>query len=444
MKQQLPGNNILKYCLVKMDNAVIKDQLQYEPNEHIGNLYAKNQSIPFDSMPYAMSLFNHNISWFHLTTAIDSSDKEYEMLGKYIKDNSEMNNKLYTDINEVEKFGNVDSLIKEYNKSLLINGIDLSGKSKIKSENNLLCINSYEKNSIDIINKLKTYMFKPSQKIIDSFTNNVLNYPLVDLTDDKIQIINEIFKNNSIVFIHGPAGTGKTKMLEVIATAFKDYTKIHLSNTNTSVENLRRRISKFDEENSSFETTSYYIKNDNNDYDILVIDEGSTVSNEEMVKILNKQQYKLIVLSGDVFQIESIKYGNWFSLSYSIFKNDFVYELIRTNRTDDEELLELWRLIRDNDDHAYNKVCNQEYSSPPNDQIFNRVCDDEIILCLNYDGLFGINNINKLLQEKNPNKEFNIGVDSYKIDDPPKQITETKKLVKTRKPRSQQVHALNK
>ncbi len=418
LKQELPGNNILRYCLVKMENIVIKDQIQNEPNEHIGNLYLKNKSIPFDSMPYAMSLFNHHISWFHLVRAIDSVDRECEMLGKYIKDNSELNNKLYTDIVEVEKFGDVESLIKEYNKALVLNGIDLTGKNKIKKENKLLFINSYENNSINIINELKNYMIKPSQEIIDSFTTNIMNYPLVDLTKDKIEITNEMFKNNSIVFIHGPAGTGKTKMLELITTAFKEYKKIHLSNTNTSVENLRRRISKFDEENSCFETTSYYIKNDNNEYDILIIDEGSTVSNEEMVKILNKQKYKLIVLSGDVFQIESIKYGNWFSLSYNIFKNDFVYELIENNRTDDKNLLELWRLIRDNDDQAYNKICNQEYSSPPNDEIFNRVSDDEIILCLNYDGLFGINNINKLLQEKNPNKEVNVGVDSYKIDDP--------------------------
>lgn len=418
LKKEIPGNNILRYFLVKMDNVVIKDQLQYEPNEYIGDLYVKNKSIPFDSMPYAMSLFNHKVSWFHLISAIDSSEREYEMLGKYIKDNSEMNNKLYTDFNEVEKFGDVNTLIEKYNNSLILNGIDRVGKSKIKIENNLLCINSYEKNSIDIINKLKTYLCKPSQEIIDDFSNNILNYPLADLTEDKIEIINKMFKNASIAFIHGPAGTGKTKMLEVVATAFKNYRKIHLSNTNTSVENLRRRISKFDEEYSKFETTSYYIKYDNNDYDILIIDEGSTVSNEEMVKILNKQQYKLIVLSGDVFQIESIKYGNWFSLSYNIFKNDFVYQLIKTKRTDDEELLELWKLIRDNDDQAYNKVCNQEYSSPPGNQIFDRICEDEIVLCLNYDGLFGINNINKLLQEKNPNKEFKVGVDSYKIDDP--------------------------
>ena len=418
LSQELPGNNILRYCLVKMENSVIKDQFQRVQNEHIGNLYIKNQSIPFDSMPYAMSPYKHNVSWFHLVSAIDNDGREYELLGKSIKYNSEMNNKLYTDLDEVEKFGDVDSLIKKYNDALILYGIDSSDKSKIIKENNLLFINSYEKNSIEIIKKLKAYMYKPSQEIIDTFSNNILNYPLVDLTDDKIEITKKMFKNNSIVFIHGPAGTGKTKMLEVVATAFINYKKIYLSYTNTSVENLRRRILKYDEENSNFETTSHYIKYNNNDYDILIIDEGSTISNEEMLKVLNKQQYKLIVLSEDVFQIESIKYGNWFSLSYNIFKNDFVFELIKTNRTDDKELLELWKLIRDNNDQAYNKICNQEYSSLPNENIFNKISDDEIILCLNYDGLFGINNINKLLQEKNSNKEYNIGIDSYKIDDP--------------------------
>ena len=54
LKCKLLGNNILKYNLVKMDNAVIKDQLHYESNSHIDNLYLKNQSIPFDSMPCHM------------------------------------------------------------------------------------------------------------------------------------------------------------------------------------------------------------------------------------------------------------------------------------------------------------------------------------------------------------------------------------------------------
>ncbi len=44
--------------------------------------------------------------------------------------------------------------------------------------------------------------------------------------------------------------------------------------------------------------------------------------------------------------------------------------------------------------------------------------DDEIILCLNYDGLYGINNINRFLQESNPNNPVKWGICQYKIGDP--------------------------
>lgn len=250
------------------------------------------------------------------------------------------------------------------------------------------------------------------------FKKNISNYPIAELTDDKKTILENIFKKYSVAFIHGPAGTGKTKMLEVLATIFKKYKKLFLSNTNTSVENLRKRVKNYDNVNSTFETTSYYNKNDLNDYDILIIDECSTISNYEMLKVLDKQKYKLIILSGDVFQIESIKYGNWFSLAYNLFKKDFVYELIKTNRTNDDDLLDLWQMVRDDNEQAYNKICNKEYSLPIDEFDFESTTDDEIILCLNYDGLYGINNINKLLQEKNNNKAYNIGVDTFKVEDP--------------------------
>lgn len=137
-----------------------------------------------------------------------------------------------------------------------------------------------------------------------------------------------------------------------------------------------------------------------------------------MKKILNKQKYKLVILSGDIYQIESIKYGNWASLTYNLFKKEFVYELMETNRTKDTDLLNLWKSIRDDNEQAINIISNKEYSSPINADIFNNVSKDEIILCLNYDGLYGINNINKILQNKNFNKEYNIGVDTFKVEDP--------------------------
>ena len=413
------GRNILRYFLVKPDNKVIKTQLCDYPNNYISYLYLVNQSIPFDSMPYAMSLFNHNISWIHLINAIDIEGRNFELLGRYIKNNCESNNILYTSCDEVDKFGNIDELIEEYNDSLVRYGIDRQQKGKLVKEYDNVYIKSYEDTSIEIINTLNSYKSNIQKEFAEVVDNKKEEYLNMDLSDDKKKILNDIFRNHSIGIIHGPAGTGKTKMLEVLSMIFCGYSKIFLSNTNTAVENLRARISGIDLFNSTFKTVANYNKYDDNGYDILIIDECSMISNKDMLKAIKKQKYKLVILAGDVFQIESIKYGNWFSLSYYLFKNEFVYDLIQTNRTDDIELLELWKMIRDNDDNALNKINSQEYSSPIDfKEIFNKKDTDEIILCLNYDGLYGINNINKVLQEKNSNIEYTIGVDTFKIEDP--------------------------
>lgn len=413
------GRNILRYFLVKPDNKVIKTQLCDYSNNYISYLYLVNQSIPFDSMPYAMSLFNHNISWIHLINAIDIEGRNFELLGRYIKNNCESNNILYTSCAEVDKFGNIDELIEEYNDSLVRYGIDRQQKGKLVKEYDNVYIKSYEDTSIEIINTLNSYKSNIQKEFAEVVDNKKEEYLNMDLSDDKKEILNDIFRNHSIGIIHGPAGTGKTKMLEVLSMIFCGYGKIFLSNTNTAVENLRARISGIDLFNSTFKTVANYNKYDDNDYDILIIDECSMISNKDMLKAIKKQRYKLVILAGDVFQIESIKYGNWFSLSYYLFKNEFVYDLIQTNRTDDIELLELWKMIRDNDENALNKINSQEYSSPIDfKEIFNKKDTDEIILCLNYDGLYGINNINKVLQEKNSNIEYTIGVDTFKIEDP--------------------------
>lgn len=411
------GNNVLRYLLVKMENQTIRDQICDEPNKHLSQLYLINKSIPFDSMPYAMALYNHNISWIHLINSIPFEDRYFELLGRYVKNNCESNNVLYTPCKEVEKYGNVSQLIEQYNRALVNYGIDIRERNILIKEHDNIYIKSYEVAPIKIINEIKEYITKPNNDIISCIRAEDL-YLTEDLSEDKRKILNNIFEEEKLCIIHGPAGTGKTKMLEILARIFYNYNKIFLSTTNTSVENLKSRISKYDIFNSTFETIATYNKYDENNYDILIVDECSTISNEDMLKILEHQKYKLIIFSGDVFQIESIKYGNWFSIAYNIFKDKIVYELINTNRTEDQDLLELWKMIRDNDEQARNKISNQEYSSPIDLTIFDQKDKDEIILCLNYDGLYGINNINKILQVKNDNKEFIIGVDSYKIEDP--------------------------
>ena len=413
------GSNVLKYLIINLKNKIIKDQKDKKPNIKFNQMYLKNKTIPFDSMPYAMSLHNHNTSFIHLLEAISIENRECELLGRYVKDNCENNNILYTPSEEVEKFGNIDDLIKEYNDNLIKYGIDIYQNNILVKENKNIYIKSYETTSIEIIKELNTYLVKTDDFIIEDIDRQKEKYINMDLSKDKTEILDKIFRNESIAIIHGPAGTGKTKMLEVLAQIFMEYKKVFLSNTKTSVENLRERIERYDCNNSNFETVAFYNKYDSSDYDILIIDECSTVNNNDMLKIIKNNRFKLIILAGDVFQIESIKYGNWFSIAYHLFNNKCVYELINTKRTEDKDLIELWKMVRDNNEKAINKISNKEYSSTiENFKIFERTDEDEIILCLNYDGLYGINNINKILQDKNDNKEYNIGIDRFKIEDP--------------------------
>ena len=416
--KDVPGINILKYLLCKLENVVIKSQIDSNPNTNLSNLCLKNKSIPFDTMPYAMSLSGYNTSWKHLVQSIDMKDMEHELLARYIRFNCENNNILYTSISEVEDYGDVNILVEKYNNLLVEKRIDTSGKGKIIIEHDYLYINSYEVDSINIIKQLQNYKAPSDNELKECIDNSIYNYPIMDLTEDKVEIINKILRNESVVIIHGPAGTGKTKMLEVLAEIYGDYKKIFIANTNTAKDNLERRISDIDKANSTFQTVHNYVRNNYDSYDILIVDECSTISNKDMYSIISRNSFKLIILSGDIYQIESIKYGNWFSLSYNYFKKDFVYDLSCNNRTDDADLLELWQLVRDNDDKAISKINSQEYSKPIGEKIFERKSADEISLCLNYDGLYGINNINKIMQEKNPGEEFKIGVDTYKINDP--------------------------
>ena len=69
-------------------------------------------------------------------------------------------------------------------------------------------------------------------------------------------------------------------------------------------------------QNCDFSTIAMFLKKDNVnvEYDMLVMDECSMVSNSDMRKVLEKANYKLLVLVGDTYQIEAISFGNWFSL----------------------------------------------------------------------------------------------------------------------------------
>ena len=414
IKNNNSGRNIIRYLLYNLNNKIIKLQFSKESCILLSNLNLDRKCIPFDKMPFISSLKGHNPKIYDLFDCIDAENREHELFARLIKNNTEQKGMLYTPVGDLDKFENIDRLINLFNNKLFPWH---RPDRDLENYKNHIYINKYESDTLDIINRLKDL----SKTGIKNYSNSVdawLESTSYNIDcDNKKEILKIMFKDSKVVLIHGAAGTWKTRLIEHISNFFSENNKIFLANTNPAINNLQNRIIT---KNSTFKTISNFLSsnNDNTDCQILIIDECSTVSNSDMLDILRRASFKLLVLVGDVFQIESILFGNWFYIAQSLLPETSNFELNTPFRTKNKDLLMLWNKVRNIEDDILEHIINNKYSTELNESIFNYSEDDEIILCLNYDGLYGINNINRFLQGNNSNKEIDWGIHTYKIGDP--------------------------
>ena len=213
----------------------------------------------------------------------------------------------------------------------------------------------------------------------------------------KEQIISKIFSESKVGVIYGSIGVGKSILINHVSHYLNDKDKLYLTQTNPAKENLTMKI---DADNVTFSTIASFLKNGSSitEYELLVIDECSTVSNSDMVAVL--------------------EFGNWFSVLKSFLSESSVLELTKPHRTHDEYLLEIWDKVRYMDDTAKEIIERESFSLKVDASLLSSIEKDEAILCLNYDGLYGINNINRFLQENNPNPAIQWDIQQYKVGDP--------------------------
>src|SRR5690606_10477005 len=99
-----------------------------------------------------------------------------------------------------------------------------------------------------------------------------------------------------------------------------------------------------------------------------------------------------------------IQFGNWFEVARRFIPSTSVFELTTPFRTQNSCLLGFWSKVREIEEDLTEAMARNKYSSVLDASIFQPQGNDEIILCLNYDGLYGINNINRFLQSSNPSE----------------------------------------
>lgn len=414
IKKRCNGTNVIKYLLHNFNNRIIKKQYMKAPNPILNNLYMNYGCIPFDQMPFTTSLINHNPVMYDLLECFEVAGRKHELLARYILNNTEQNGMLYTDLKELDFFENPIELIEIYNSKLYIPKHE---HRKILIEDGQVFFKGYEENTIAILKKLQEL----SSEGIAGFKNSVnfwIDIEGYNIDDEnKKEIMLNLFENSRVALIYGSAGTGKTYMIKHIANYYSDERKIFLANTHPAVENLKRRIKA---PNSEFYTIEKVLRSNEIDRecDVLIIDECSTVSNKDMLRLLRTFDFKEIVLVGDIYQIESISFGNWFNIAKILIKKQAKFELLKPYRSQNENLKELWDKVRNVDEEIKECIVRNKYSEQLGKDILINEDSDEIILCLNYDGLYGINNINRFMQNSNLNESIDWGIGTYKIGDP--------------------------
>ena len=419
------GKNILRYLLYNMNNVIIKSQFSsgyysryyeewiHKGNSYLSGLYLNTGSKQFDELPFNRSPLGHNPKLSAIFECIPCNGNRHELFARFIENNTERKGQLFTDINELNNYPDYKDLIKTYNDNLY------SGhrpEGDLMLEHNQVFINDYKLDTCTVIKKLQEL----AESGIENYSTEVDLWLLFDNyeidCDEKKDIIKQIFSDSKVGVIYGSAGVGKSTLINHVSHYLNDAPKLYLTQTNPAKENLIRKI---DAENTTFSTIeSFKHQNTSIDYKLLVIDECSTVSNKDMVEILQKANFEMLLLVGDTYQIDAIQFGNWFSVLSAFLPDTAVFELKKPHRTKNKQMLELWDKVRCMDDTAKEVIERESYSLKVDDTLLSSLEPNEAILCLNYDGLYGINNINRFLQESNPNPAVTWDVQQYKVGDP--------------------------
>lgn len=415
------GRNVIRFLLLNLREETLNNVL---PNQFYQKLLCENlnlssKCIPFEKSPYISNLAGGKTSEGNLTKIVNAvgSDK-MEIVRPYLslKNAIKRTGEIYFDARTVA----TEKEIKDYNNHL--DSWERKQGYKINIVDGIATIDSYEKATLDILGKLLE-LSKSGNKGQRELNRKFLKESNIDFADIlKEQAIREVFVNSHVLLIYGAAGTGKTTLINYISNLMSNSRKLFLSKTHTAKQNLQRRIENPGSSSDFVSIDSFTKRVTVQDYDIIFIDECSTIDNRTMAAFLDKvDSDTFLVLAGDIYQIESIEFGNWFYYARDIIDTKGAnVELLSTWRTKDSNLISLWNEVRDKESLITEKlVIDGPFSEDIGPGIFKKVAKDEVILCLNYDGKFGLNNINNYFQNANSSKEAVYWQEwSYKEGDP--------------------------
>ena len=414
------GKNTIGYAMLHMREEILEDLLpnKFYPKRISEKLFVSSRCYPFEKNPMIANLVGTKTSKKDKESIIELLDdsKVVSLVQPYMTiDNliSETGELLF----KKSEIGS-DAVIENYNTSL--DDWDRDKGYFIIEKEGLVTIASYYDTTINILKRLLQLTHNVSLDRQEENERFIKNCGIKFDDIDKKIALKHLFVNSNIMLIYGAAGTGKTTLINYISRMFGNARKLYLTKTHTALQNVIRSLDK-NIDNCDFEIIDSITRSNSAViHDIVFIDECSTIDNRTMELLLWKiSNDALIVMSGDIYQIESIDFGNWFFYAKDIVKaKGASIELSSTWRTEKEELKGLWKAVREKSTIVTEMLSMEgPFSENLGENIFH-LDEDEVVLCLNYDGKFGLNNMNQYFQNANTNsKAFSWEEWSYKIGD---------------------------
>ena len=414
------GRYTIRYALLNLREEVLEALLtnKYNSRSLDGlNINITKKCYPFEKKPFISNIAGSKTSNGNKRDIIEIVDDRnkfekvlpYLKIERMIKETGELyfDKELIATAEEINKY-NIGLDSWERNNGFMIN-----------VEENIVSIDSYVSTTLFILKRLLKLSHDPDMEQ-QSSNERYLRECGIKFEDKLKQIaMKYLFVSSQVMLIYGAAGTGKTTLIKYISNMLDKSKKLFLTKTHTALQNLQNRICNID--NISFASIDSVTKsNEIIDFDVIFIDECSTIDNLTMKKLLEKvKEETKLVFSGDIYQIESIDFGNWFYYAKDIITTKGAsIELLRNWRTEKGELISLWDEVRKKRPIITEKLSmDGPFSKDLGEEIFE-LSDDEVVLCLNYDGKFGLNNINQYFQNANTkSKAFSWAEWVFKIGD---------------------------
>lgn len=118
VKTGKPGTNIVRYLLYRTNHAIIRAQKANEGYDYFSNLRITRKARPFDVMPFAANPAGHVPRISDLLACFDTAGREHELLARKLKMNAEQSGVIFTPAKELERFEDIDGLVREHNSRI--------------------------------------------------------------------------------------------------------------------------------------------------------------------------------------------------------------------------------------------------------------------------------------------------------------------------------------